>query len=145
MKNTKDTLIKNYIYEAFYFLLTKHSYNNINVCDICAKAGVSRMSFYRNFKSKDDLLTKSIENTLQSLKSNLQAQSNLNQFTVTKEIFETTARYKDALAAFRNTDYLNKYVESISEKLFRFAPEDKINPTKKYIPIFYFKTSYIRT
>lgn len=134
----KDTLTKNYIFEALYSLLTKHSYEDINVCDICEKAGVSRMSFYRNFKSKEDLLAKSIEKTLQCLKKNLQSQPNLNQYTVTKEIFETTAKYKDALNAFKNTDYLNKFIDSISNKIFTFAPEDKINPTKKYIPIFYF-------
>lgn len=138
MNNTKDTLTRNYIYEAFYFLLTKKPYDDINICEICAKAGVSRMSFYRNFKSKDDLLTKSIESILQNLKLNLQKEENINQYIVTKEIFATTAKFKDALQAFKNTDYLNKFIDSISERLFTFAPEDKINPTRKYIPIFYF-------
>ncbi len=135
---SKDTLTKKYIFEAFYHLLSKHNYKSIDVCDICEKAGVSRMSFYRNFKSKEDLLAKSIEKIMLCLKTNLQVQPNLNQYTVTREIFATTACYKNVLAAFKNTDYLNKFVDSISEKLFSFAPEDKINPTKKYIPIFYF-------
>jgi predicted RNA-binding protein with EMAP domain len=96
------------------------------------------MSFYRNFKSKDDLLSKSIEATLENLKISLQKEENLNQFIVTKEIFANTAKFKDVLQAFKNTDYLNRFIDSISERLFTFAPEDKINPTKKYIPIFYF-------
>lgn len=136
--NTKDTLTKKYIYEAFYFLLTKHSFDDINVCDICTKAGVSRMSFYRNFKSKEDLLTKSIESVLQKLKEHLQNESELNQYIFTRDIFAITAKLKDVLLAFKNTDYLKKFVDSIAERLFSFAPEDKINPTKKYIPIFYF-------
>ena len=136
--STKDNLTKNYIFEAFYQLLIKHSYEDINVSDICDKAGVSRMSFYRNFKSKEDLLSKSIEKTLQNLKTNLLAQNNLSQFVVTKEIFASTAQLKEALGAFKNTDYLNRFINHISEQLFTFAPEDKINPTKKYIPVFYF-------
>ncbi len=50
--NKNNNLTKNYILESFYILLTKKHYNEISVCDICEKAGVSRMSFYRNFFSK---------------------------------------------------------------------------------------------
>ena len=135
---TKDTLTKKYIYEALHQLLIKHPYDDINVCDICEKAGVSRMSFYRNFKSKDELLSSAIEKILQNLKTSLQKQEYVNQFTVTKEIFATALKYKDALQSFKNTNYLDKFVDSIADKLFTFAPEDKINPAKKYIPVFYF-------
>ena len=134
----KDSLTKNYIFEAFFDLLSKQSINEINISSVCNKAGVSRMSFYRNFKSKDDLITKSLERILQNLKNNLAEYSHLNQYIVTKEIFSISLKYNKITKAFKNTDYMNKFLDSISDKIFSFAPEDKINPTKRYIPIFYF-------
>lgn len=135
---TKDTLTKTYIFQAFYDLLIKNSINEINVSDICTKAGVSRMSFYRNFKSKDDLVEKSLEKILENLKETLSKQEQINQYTVTKEIFATALKYQKVTKAFKNSDYITKFTNCIAERLFTFAPEDKINPAQKYIPIFYF-------
>ena len=84
--NSKDTLTRNYIFEAYYELLKKQAYQDINVCDICTKAGVSRMSFYRNFKSKDDLTQKAIERIISNLKQSLKKCEPLNQINVTNEI-----------------------------------------------------------
>ena len=135
---TKDTLTKTYIFQAFYDLLTKHNINEINVSDICNKAGVSRMSFYRNFKSKDDLVERSLEKILENLKDTLSKQEQINQYTVTREIFATALKYQKITQSFKNTEYIDKFTNYIAEKLFTFAPEDKINPSQKYIPIFYF-------
>ena len=135
---TKDTLTRNYIFEALYELLSRKNINEINVSEICDKAGVSRMSFYRNFKSKDDLVSKSLEKILINLKENLSQQEQINQYTVTREIFSTALKYTKISQAFKNSDYIKKFINSIGEQLFTFSPEDKINPTKKYVPIFYF-------
>ena len=135
---TKDTLTRNYIFEALYELLSRRNINEINVSEICEKAGVSRMSFYRNFKSKEDLVNKSLEKILIDLKNDLSKQEQINQYTVTREIFSTALKYTKISQAFKNSDYIEKFTNSISEQLFTFSPEDKINPTKKYVPIFYF-------
>lgn len=135
---TKETLTKSYIFEALYELLSKTNINEINVSDICTKAGVSRMSFYRNFKSKEDLVNKSLEKILTNLKESLSSQELINQYTVTREIFATALKYTKITQAFKNSDYIDKFMNSIAEQLFTFSPEDKINPAKKYIPIFYF-------
>lgn len=136
--NSKDTLTRNYIFEAYYELLKKQAYQDINVCDICTKAGVSRMSFYRNFKSKDDLTQKAIERIISNLKQSLKKCEPLNQFNVTKEIFTAALKYKDAFKSLDQTNIVKDFINCVSEKIFSFTPEDKINPSKQYIPIFYF-------
>ncbi len=135
---TKDTLTRNYIFEALYELLSKKNINEINVCDICTKAGVSRMSFYRNFKSKEDLINKSLERILLNLKENLSKQEEVNQYILTREIFTITQNFNKISQSFKNSNYLDKFIESIANQLFTFSPEDKINPGEKYVPIFYF-------
>lgn len=135
---TKDNLTRNYIFEAFYELLLKHTFDEISVSDICTKAGVSRMSFYRNFKSKEDLASKATERIMQNFRANLQIYPQLNQYVITKEIFATAKKYKDAFKSFKNTDFIKNYMDSIAQRLFAYAPEDKINKNRKYNTVFYF-------
>lgn len=138
MEKSKDNLTRSYIFEAYYELLKKQQCSEISVSDICEKAGVSRMSFYRNFKSKEDLISKSVEKIMQELKSNLLESKCINQYIVTREIFSTAKKYRDAFISFRNSNYAEQFVDTISEKLFSFAPQDIINPSRKYTPIFFF-------
>lgn len=138
MEKQKDNLTRSYIFEAYYELLKKRPCNDISVSDICEKAGVSRMSFYRNFKSKEDLISKSIEKIMQELKTNLLKHENINQYVITREIFACAKRYRDAFISFRNSNYAEQFVDTISDKLFSFAPQDVINPSRKYTPIFFF-------
>lgn len=135
---TKDNLTRNYIFEAYYNLLKKQPCNEISVSDICEKAGVSRMSFYRNFKSKEDLISKSVEKIMQGLKANLLKYEKINQYIVTREIFITAETYKAAFNAFKNSNYAEQFLDTVSDKLFSFAPQDIINPSKKYTPVFFF-------
>jgi hypothetical protein len=41
-------------------LINKEDYKTISISNLCNKAGVGRMSFYRNFNSKDEILVKYI-------------------------------------------------------------------------------------
>lgn len=43
-------------YEALLALLKKHGFNDITVSKIIEKAGISRATFYRHFKSKEDII-----------------------------------------------------------------------------------------
>lgn len=47
---------KDYLTTALLQLLEKNSYSSINVSQLVRRAGVSRMAFYRNFNSLDDVL-----------------------------------------------------------------------------------------
>lgn len=46
---------KDYITISLYYLMSKYDYESISVTDICSKARVSRMSFYRYFNNKEDI------------------------------------------------------------------------------------------
>lgn len=44
--------------EALLQLIGKKNFESITITELCQKAGVSRMAFYGNFESKDDIFTK---------------------------------------------------------------------------------------
>lgn len=52
-----NKITRNSIQEALIYLLGKKELNDISVTEIVTKAGVSRSAYYRNYKSKEDILT----------------------------------------------------------------------------------------
>ena len=58
MKIKREALVSEYIMDALLMLMRKKEYKDISITEICEKAGVTRMSFYRNFESKEDILKK---------------------------------------------------------------------------------------
>lgn len=62
-KRTKnaDTIVNRLMLDALIQLLKKKSISEITVTDITEKAGVSRMSYYRNFSSKEEILTRHLD------------------------------------------------------------------------------------
>ena len=59
----------NLITEALFKLLDSKSYDDITVTDICKEAGYTRMSFYRNFTSKEDILSKAFHSAFEQFLS----------------------------------------------------------------------------
>lgn len=57
-KNEAHEIVTESITQALLILIKKKRLCDINVSELCQKAGVSRVSFYRNFNSLDDILTK---------------------------------------------------------------------------------------
>ncbi len=58
MKVKRVALVSEYITDALLMRMRKKDYKDISITEICEKAGVTRMSFYRNFESKEDILKK---------------------------------------------------------------------------------------
>ena len=95
--NEKENLTQKYIYTAFLQLLEKKHYDSISVCEICTKAGVSRMSFYRNFESKEDLAFKGIKQIMCGIESTFKNLKVINKFTIIQEFFQAAKKYKAAI------------------------------------------------
>ena len=47
---------KSLIVQSLLYLMRKKSFHEIKITEICNKAGVSRLSYYRNFESKEDIV-----------------------------------------------------------------------------------------
>ena len=60
-KNTNEVVIESII-QATIDLMKKKCFDEISITDIVQHAGVSRNSFYRNFKDKDDIIRRCITN-----------------------------------------------------------------------------------
>ena len=52
----RNAYVIKHINEALLGLLKEKSLNEISISEICETAGVGRMSFYRNYESKEDVI-----------------------------------------------------------------------------------------
>ena len=138
MNQEKENLTKQYIFQAFNQLLKTTNYDNISVCDITKKAGVSRMSFYRNFKSKEDLAYKGIQLVFDKIHKRLEESEEKSQYICAKIVFEEFMPAKDLLQSFKNSNLAASMIDIIEKKLKEDVPNDYMNKTSKYIPVFYF-------
>ncbi|MEI4367123.1 TetR/AcrR family transcriptional regulator [Streptococcus suis] len=57
---------QDYIQEALLQLIQQKEYDKITITDIAKRAGVTRISFYRNFESKDAILELALKSAFQA-------------------------------------------------------------------------------
>ena len=59
----KNSIVKESFTDALFNLMTKKDFNNITISELSKKAGVSRLSFYRNYNSKEDIIINYLDTT----------------------------------------------------------------------------------
>ncbi|MDE7246397.1 MAG: TetR/AcrR family transcriptional regulator [Lachnospiraceae bacterium] len=70
-KSTANELAKECIYTALLQLMEQNAYSDITVTDIAKRAGVSRMTYYRNYRSKDDIFIQHIDGLFCSFETHI--------------------------------------------------------------------------
>ncbi len=63
-RNIANQLVRESITEALLRLMSKKDFSEISISELTKTAGVSRVSFYRNYESKEDILLQHMENTV---------------------------------------------------------------------------------
>ena len=134
MSNRNHT--KQYILLALFALMQKMDYDEISVKDICTRAGVSRMSFYRYYSKKDDVFINYCDERFEEF-YNILTEKGVTSFKeFTLEIFRFIKKYarqisilKQAHREFMFLEQLNSYARFIIMNYKNdFLAEQKKNP-----------------
>lgn len=86
--NGSHEIVTDCIYTALLELMDKMPYSEIKITNIVNKAGVSRMAYYRNFKTKDDILLQKLGGTLSHFEELLKDYGNITEEEFWTEFFE---------------------------------------------------------
>lgn len=90
-------LTRESIFQALFLLMEKQEFKKISITDIVQRAGVSRMAYYRNFSSKEDILNTFLDSQFQRYTDSLDADPDLSFYEL----------YQSFFAAFRgNSEWL---------------------------------------
>lgn len=129
---------------ALMDLCDSNSFSTITISDVCKKAGMSRMAFYRNFKTKEDIFTSYFEMILEDFLFALKNQekkesySSMGNLTFTFEYFKRHSRFICCLRKVYLGDILLNNV--ISYELKKYYKE--YNPQLYYSLIAYAGSIY---
>lgn len=89
---------KKYITIALLQLMEKHPYEGITIKDITDQAGVARLTFYRNFTNKDDVLKKHLQNMFTHYMKELENENSLvNALTVCFSYWKSNGHFTELL------------------------------------------------
>lgn len=121
MNNIKKS--KEYITDALFQLLDKKNYNEITITDISEKAGVTRITFYRNFENKDDIVKQALNEIFDKYKWDTEKDTGyqiFDFFSKNKKIIDLL--YKTKLQLFLIDNFLKRFdYKSDEESIFAYS------------------------
>ena len=106
---------KDYITIALYYLMSKYDYDSITVTDICSKARVSRMSFYRYFNNKEDIFINYCDERFEEFFSSIREKNDLNVLSFLIEIFLFLKKYARQVNVLKKAGKENLIVEKFTD------------------------------
>ena len=116
MKTKRESFASDYITDALLILMKQKNYKDITVTEICEKAGVTRMSFYRSFKTKDDILKRWFD----SVSSRYLVDMDFDFNNISKEflidLFTYLEQYGEAYLAMYDSGLFYDFVKEQLEK-----------------------------
>ena len=108
--NKTKQFVRTCIYQAFIDLMVKSNFNDITITQIIERAGISRMGFYRNFKSKENVVEEFIHEKFIETIDNIESRRELN-FEVYDIMVTTLETFK------KYAPYVNLFLEQGLEHL----------------------------
>lgn len=118
---------------AFLKLLDLKPFSRISISEITEKAGVSRVSYYRHFSSKEDILTKHCDYVLESIIRDLRSRKISNGYDFWRCIYsnlgETNLAYHMIRSGLEDEffDILEAKMSVIFSEILKVDISDKIN------------------
>lgn len=75
---TENPLLKEYLFTALIKLMDQKDFKDIKISEIAQKAGVSRMTYYRTYESKEDILIQYFKEQAEKATAQLKGRDDLN-------------------------------------------------------------------
>jgi AcrR family transcriptional regulator len=97
---------KHWLLESFYTLLKEKSFFEISVSEISKNAGLDRRTFYRHFKSKEELLEQYCQIIFSEFSTLLLKQGTINKSKVTIAYFSFWKKHIDFLKLLQRDNLL---------------------------------------
>lgn len=108
-----ETMTKECLYTALLLLMEKKPYEEITITEIAKKAGVSRMSYYRLYKSKDDILAQYADEVFGELLERIRGSHTLDRLWLAEEIFHICGEHHILLKNVFHAKLYDRILENL--------------------------------
>lgn len=89
MENRKQKeFFQRCLYEALIKLMRKKTFTEISISELCQEAGVSRMTYYRSYSVKEDILKQHLEECFGRFLVQLETTTSMSFYGVSVRFFE---------------------------------------------------------
>lgn len=109
--NPSAILSKQLVTAALIELMQKKQFNEITISEISLKAGVVRRTFYRNFDSKEDVLSYYMETLIEEYKNRLMINKELTLEMSVRILFKLCYENKECFLAFKRNGLLGRLLD----------------------------------
>ena len=138
MKRKETAFFQQQLVDALLRLMQRNSFEEITISEIAAEADVGRATFYRHFKTKDDLLVYEFKRLTDQWRAGLPALAAmpfLARAEAYLEFLRDNRRYITQLAEAGKLDILEKYLVAVVVK----HPEGSVYETyQEYSSAYFF-------
>lgn len=130
---TKDTILT-----TLLDILEDTEFSDITITDIAGSAGVSRMAFYRNYQSKEDIIIQYLDDVFEEFTEEVKKLEELNKYNISLLCFSYFRRRKtfmERLVDSGLTYIIFERFDLFVSNFFQYLPDnEKIRPkVKDYI------------
>ncbi|MBP5177214.1 MAG: TetR/AcrR family transcriptional regulator [Clostridia bacterium] len=130
--------VKQNITDALFSLMQSAPLGEITVSDIIRKAGVARASFYRNYKSKEEVITVFIGDILERFRNGRELSSiDYMSKSHVKKVFIYFKKYKSYFMDLYNANLISLALEELNGFQAAIAGNMPANSADKYSIYFY--------
>jgi AcrR family transcriptional regulator len=109
--NPSSRQSKKWIAESFFDMLAIRPLSSITISEIAENAGLDRRTFYRHFKSKQEVISYSIHEVSKQYEEKISRYDNVNDpYSIAKSIFEVLVIIKENLQILYKQNLLNVFL-----------------------------------
>ena len=119
-QSPQNVLAREFILEALLLLVERKKLQEISITELTVKAGVSRMTFYRNYKSKEDIIIQYLDEVFLIYLSEMQKIEDLSVYYFALNFFKYFKAQEKLIIALLKSDKTNilfdcfsKYLDSV--------------------------------
>lgn len=132
-RNESNKLAKECIVTALIELMKVRDFHSITITDLTKKAGVSRMAYYRNYTSKEDILNKFIDEVGSGIHEKLSCISTDNDlYNYYLALLEQLGSYNDLAITTYKAGLGELILAEITKQMAITFPPTDASPTEKY-------------
>ncbi|MCF6514673.1 TetR family transcriptional regulator [Lactobacillus sp. S2-2] len=113
------------IIDGLFDLMIETPYTEISVKSICEKSGVSRMTFYRHFHTKEDVVIEQIAQVFRTFVDSVATDKSITFDQLASTFFNIIKDHKDMLMIILNNDLSNLLLRQLKNYMTMLV-NDKI-------------------
>lgn len=105
---------------ALFVLMKNKPFTNITISELCKKAGISRMAFYRNYNSKEEVVVDYFKNYVNPFYQYLSSQKEKDPVTITRAFFEYVDQHTELFEVLIKSGAENLLVREFTQFVSQF-------------------------